>query len=127
MATLWIVLGSAIGGALRFWIAALAARVVEAAFGVSGFAFLGTVFVNVSGSFAIGFLASCGLKDWTRQLFIIGLLGGYTTFSSFSLETLELIHAGRIVHASGNVLLSVTLSLAAVWLGQWSGRAFGAT
>ena len=60
-------------------------------------------------------------QPFTRQLFMIGLLGGYTTFSSFSLQTLELAHEGRWAIAGSNVALSVVLSLAAVWLGHACG------
>jgi CrcB protein len=122
MAYLWIALGSALGGILRYWIAGLAAKGFEAMLGAPhSMAFLGTVFVNVSGSFAIGLIAALGPTELARQLFMIGLLGGYTTFSSFSLQTLELAHEGRWLHAGGNVLLSVALSLVAVWLGHLCG------
>ncbi len=114
MSYLWIALGSALGGVLRFWLSALAG----ARF---GHPHLGTIFVNVSGSFAIGFLAALGPMPFTRQLFMIGLLGGYTTFSSFSLQTLELAHEGRLLAAGNNVALSVLLSLVAVWLGHLCG------
>lgn len=114
MAYAWIALGSALGGVLRFWLSGLVGARL-------GQAYLGTVFVNVSGSFLIGFLAALGPVPFTRQLFMIGVLGGYTTFSSFSLQTLELAHEGRILAAGGNVGLSVVLSLAAVWLGHLFG------
>ena len=79
--------------------------------------------MNVSGSFAIGLIAALGPMPFARQLFMIGVLGGYTTFSSFSLQTLELAHEGRWATAGANVLLSVVLSLAAVWVGHWCGGA----
>ena len=111
---LLVALGSALGGVLRFWLAAMmGARL--------GAPHLGTVFVNVSGSFAIGFLAALGPMPFTRQLFMVGLLGGYTTFSSFSLQTLELAHEGKWAVAGANVGLSVILSLLAVWLGHVCG------
>jgi CrcB protein len=110
----WIALGSALGGVLRFWLSAVVGTRL-------GQAYLGTVFVNVSGSFVIGFLAALGPAPLTRQLFMIGLLGGYTTFSSFSLQTLELAHEGRFFAAGQNVALSVALSLVAVWLGHLCG------
>ena len=109
-----IALGSALGGVLRFWVGTEMG-------GRLGAAHLGTVFVNVTGSFLIGFLAALGPIPFTRQLFMIGLLGGYTTFSSFSLQTLELAHEGRWATAGGNVVLSVVLSLVAVWLGHLCG------
>jgi CrcB protein len=124
MAYLWIALGSALGGVLRYWLSGVAAKGCEALLGAPhSMAFLGTMLVNISGSFAIGLIAALGPVEFTRQLFMIGLLGGYTTFSSFSLQTLELAHEGRWLHAGGNVLLSVALSLVAVWLGHLCGSA----
>jgi fluoride exporter len=114
MPYLWIALGSALGGVLRFWLGDVVGNRL-------GAAYLGTLFVNVSGSFAIGFIAALGPIPFTRQLLMIGLLGGYTTFSSFSLQTLELAHEGRWSTAAANVALSVILSLAAVWLGHLCG------
>lgn len=114
MPYVWIAIGSALGGVLRFWLSALVGARL-------GHAHLGTVFVNVSGSFLIGFIAALGPMPFTRQLFMIGVLGGYTTFSSFSLQTLELAHEGRWIAAGNNVALSVILSLAAVWLGHLCG------
>ena len=116
MSYLWIALGSALGGVLRFWLGGVIGEKL-------GAAYLGTVFVNVSGSFAIGFIAALGPIPFTRQLLMIGLLGGYTTFSSFSLQTLELAHEGRWSTAAANVVLSVICSLAAVWLGHVCGVA----
>jgi CrcB protein len=128
MAYVWIALGSALGGVLRYWLAGLAGRGLEALIGApQSMAFLGTVFVNISGSFVIGLIAALGPtgpSDFAKQLFMIGVLGGYTTFSSFSLQTLELAHEGRWLHAGGNVLISVVFSLAAVWLGHLCGTAF---
>jgi fluoride exporter len=90
----------------------------------SGHAFLGTMFVNVTGSFLIGFVAALGpIKLW-EQLLMIGVLGGYTTFSSFSLQTLELMHQGRWSVAFTNVFGSVILCLVAVWLGHAAGGVF---
>ncbi len=114
MAYLWIALGSALGGVLRFWLGSVMGDRL-------GAAFLGTVFVNVTGSFAIGFIAALGPIPFTRQLLMIGLLGGYTTFSSFSLQTLELAHEGRWSTAAANIVLSLVLSLGAVWLGHFCG------
>lgn len=116
MPYLLVALGSALGGVLRFWLAALMGEKL-------GAVHLGTVFVNVSGSFVIGFIAALAPMPFTRQLFMVGVLGGYTTFSSFSLQTLELAHEGRWATAGANVALSVVLSLAAVWLGHWCGSA----
>ena len=111
---LLIAIGSALGGVLRFWLSAQMGDKL-------GAVHLGTVFVNVSGSFVVGLVAALGPMPFARQLFMIGLLGGYTTFSTFSLQTLELAHEGRWSAAGANVALSVVLSLAAVWLGHWCG------
>ena len=109
-----VAIGSALGGVLRFWLA-------EFMGGKLGAVHLGTVFVNVTGSFAIGLIAALGPMPFAKQLFMVGVLGGYTTFSTFSLQTLELAHEHRWPAAGANVLLSVALSLAAVWLGHWCG------
>lgn len=108
---LWVALGSALGGVARFFVAAWAGERF-------GAAWMGTVFVNATGSFLIGFIAALGPASFARQLFMIGVLGGYTTFSSFSLQTLELAHEGRWLAAGANVLLSVSVALLAVWLGH---------
>ncbi len=116
MAYFWISLGGAAGSALRYFLAGLVGRWFE-------HAFLGTMFVNVSGSLVIGFVAALGpIKLW-EQLLMIGLCGGYTTFSSFSLQTLQLIHEGRWTVAFSNIAGSVLLCLIAVWLGHACGAA----
>ena len=113
---LWVALGSALGGVTRFFVATWAGDRL-------GAAWLGTVFVNVTGSFVIGFIAALGPVPFARQLFMIGVLGGYTTFSSFSLQTLELAHEGRWLAMWTNVLLSVNVSLVAVYVGHVCGAA----
>lgn len=89
---------------------------------------VGTLAVNVLGSFVIGgvasFLSPQGLfatSLLTRQILMVGLLGGFTTFSSFSLQTLFLLHSGAWMRAGMNVFLSVALCLVAVWLGHLAG------
>ena len=109
-----VALGSALGGVLRFWLVAMMGDKL-------GAPHLGTVFVNATGSFVIGFIAALGPMPWKQQLLMVGILGGYTTFSSFSLQTLELAHEGRWATAGANVVLSVVLSLAAVALGHLCG------
>ena len=113
-AYLLVALGSSLGGVLRFWLAAMMGDKL-------GTPHLGTVFVNVTGSFVIGFIAALGPLPWKQQLLMVGILGGYTTFSSFSLQTLELAHEGRWATAGANVVLSVILSLLAVALGHLCG------
>ena len=88
---------------------------------------LGTLVINVTGSFVIGvvyvLLERHAAPDWVRPLVMIGFLGAYTTFSSFSLETLALVERGAWVAAGTNVLTSVAASLVAVYLGTVAGRA----
>ncbi|MBI3875235.1 MAG: fluoride efflux transporter CrcB [Verrucomicrobia bacterium] len=116
---LCIALGSALGGVLRFWLSG----VVAARFG-EVFP-LGTLVVNVSGSFLIGFIftftGSEGrvlFSPTARNFLMAGICGGYTTFSSFSLQTLNLARDGEFLYAGLNALLSVALCLIAVWLGH---------
>ena len=84
----------------------------------------GTLVINITGSFVIGFFATLTGPDGrllvgstTRQFVMVGLCGGYTTFSSFSLQTLNLVRNGEMLNAGVNVILSVALCLIAVWLG----------
>jgi CrcB protein len=77
-----------------------------------------TLLINVSGCLAIGLLAPV-LKDDAKALVIVGILGGYTTFSAFGRETLELWTTGRSGAALAYVAASVTLGLAATALGSW--------
>jgi CrcB protein len=119
MIYLWIAVGSAIGGVARYWLSGA----IAAAFGET-FPW-GTLLVNVSGSFAIGFVATLTDPDGryyfgsaARQFVMVGICGGYTTFSSFSLQTLNLVRDGQWVPAGANIAGSVILCLAAVWLGH---------
>jgi len=109
-----VAIGSALGGVLRFWLAAVMGERL-------GAPHFGTIVVNVSGSLVIGFIAAFGPSIFTRQLLMIGVLGGFTTFSAFSLQTLELAREGRWALAGANVGLSVVLSLVGVWLGHLCG------
>ena len=119
---LWIAIGSAIGGVLRFAVSGLIAERIGEVFP------WGTVVVNVTGCFVIGFFATLTGPDGrflvgttARQFVMIGICGGYTTFSSFSLQTLSLIQDGDWLRVSGNITGSVVLCLAAVWLGHVAG------
>jgi len=112
-----VAVGSAVGGVLRFWLTAWVARVLPTVLP------LGTIVVNILGSLAIGGLAAAFLNRgqsasglWPALL-MTGLLGGFTTFSAFSLQTLMLMQEGRWILAAGNVVLSVILCLIAVWVG----------
>jgi CrcB protein len=116
---LWIAVGSALGGVGRF---ALSRSIAEG-FGET-FPW-GTLIVNVTGSFIIGLfytLTEPGgrwvVSSEGRQFFMIGICGGYTTFSSFSLQTLNLAREGEWLRVAGNVAASVSFCLVAVWLGH---------
>jgi CrcB protein len=116
---IWVAIGSALGGVARYWCSGVAARLIGETFP------WGTLIVNVLGSFIIGFFATLTGPDGrmfvgssARTFVMIGLCGGYTTFSSFSIQTLELVHDGQWLQAGGNILASVALCLIAVWLGH---------
>lgn len=119
-ALLWIALGGALGSVLR----ALAGHAL------SGTRFpWGTLVVNVAGSLLIGWLmARLGSLEpqpaaRMQSLLVVGFCGGFTTFSTFSWQTLEQLLRGQWLGAALNVLLSVTGCLVAVWLGYRFGRA----
>jgi CrcB protein len=87
----------------------------------------GTLFVNVTGSLLIGLLSVLFLERYTidpewRAAILVGLLGSFTTFSTFSMETLALLEQGDISRASLNIVLSVFICLLAVWAGVIIGR-----
>jgi len=93
----------------------------------------GTLIINVTGSFVIGFFAALTGPDGrllvaadTRQFVMVGLCGGYTTFSSFSLQTLTLAQDGEFLRAALNIGGSVLLCLVAVWLGYAAAAALNA-
>src|SRR5262249_32059321 len=116
---LWIAIGGAIGSVARFWFSGVIAQRFGETFP------LGTLLVNVSGSFPIRFFATLTAPDGRvlaspsfRQFFMIGICGGYTTFSSFSIQTLNLAQDGEWLYAGLNVVASVVLCLVAVWLGH---------
>jgi fluoride exporter len=116
---LWIALGSGIGGVARFWCAEMAARLVGEAFpwGILAINALGSL---VSGFFFIFTGPNGRLQvSGTARLFVMtGLCGGYTTFSAFSLDTLNLMRDGRLLAAGSNVVLSVVMGLLFVWAGH---------
>lgn len=119
MSYLWVALGGALGSVARFGCSGFVATHVGETFP------WGTLLVNASGSLLIGFFATLTGPDgrWlassgTREFVMIGLCGGYTTFSSFSLQTLSLVQEGQWFRAGANVLASVAVCLVAVWLGH---------
>jgi len=116
---LLVAVGSAIGGISRFWASGLIANRYGSTFP------WGTLFVNVSGSFLIGLFATLTAPGgrWLvgpsgRNFFMTGVCGGYTTFSSFSLQTLTLAQDEEWLYAGGNAVLNLVLCLVAVWLGH---------
>jgi CrcB protein len=122
MSYFWIAIGGALGSMARFWLSGAISQRVGETFP------WGTIIVNVTGSFVIGLFATTTGSDgkWLvpvnfRLFFIYGVCGGYTTFSSFSLQTLTLARNGEWLWAGANVLFSVLLCLAGVWLGHLFG------
>ena len=118
LAYLWVALGGALGSVLRFGLNGL----ISARFGET-FPW-GTLIINVTGSFLIGVFAAFADPDGRylvspglRQFLMMGVCGGYTTFSSFSLQTLNLLREREWLYAGGNMILSVVLCMMAVGLG----------
>ena len=112
-------LGGAIGSVLRFGFSGLIANRVGQTFP------WGTLFVNATGSFIIGFFATVTATEgrwlvgpYGRNFFMTGICGGYTTFSSFSLQTLNLAQDEEWLYAGGNAVLNLVSCLLAVWLGH---------
>ena len=115
----WVALGGALGSVARYWCSGVIARAMGETFP------WGTLIVNVSGSLVIGFIATVSGPDGrflippeARQFMMVGILGGYTTFSSFSLQTLSLARDGEWLLAGANIVGSVVLCLIAVWVGH---------
>jgi fluoride exporter len=113
-----VALGSAMGGVARHLLTESVVRLIG-----PGFPW-GTILVNVSGSLAIGVLTavagSAMAGAWPpvwRHAAITGVLGGFTTFSTFSVQTLVLLQQGQVLAAAANVTLSVALGIAACWAG----------
>ena len=118
MTYLWVALGGAVGTTGRYWLSGLVARSIGETFP------WGTLIINVTGSFVIGFFATLTGPDGrvfvgstARQFVMIGICGGYTTFSSFSLQTLNLMNDGEWLYAGANITGSVILCLVAAWAG----------
>lgn len=117
-----IFIGAGIGGICRYWIS-------NAVYFLLGRQFpWGTLVVNVTGCFLMGLLFVLTLERFDgsapqfRALLLIGLLGGYTTFSSFSMETISLLESGDWTGGLINVIFSTAGCLAATWIGVMTGR-----
>jgi len=126
LAYLWVAIGGALGSVARFGIGGLIPQ-------KTGSFPWATLIINVSGSFVIGILGALTASEGkmtprsqvlATQLLITGVCGGYTTFSSFSLQTLNLLRDGEWFYAAGNILLSVILCMIAVWIGYVLGNKF---
>jgi CrcB protein len=117
-----VMLGGALGTGFRYSLSILIySRVKEPTFPYAN------LVINVSGSFLIGILAELFesrllVSPLTRVALLTGVLGGYTTFSSFAFETISLMRDGQMWFATLNVSLSIVLGLAAVWLGMRLGQ-----
>ncbi|MEO8295626.1 MAG: fluoride efflux transporter CrcB [Gemmatimonadota bacterium] len=111
---LWVGLGSALGGMARFLLGGWMQRASP------GFPWM-TMLINVSGSFLLGMImrnsGGASMRPETRAFFAIGICGGYTTFSTFSYETMMLLRDGQWWRAASYALASVVLSLLAVFAG----------
>jgi len=112
-------IGGAAGSILRFWFSGVIANRFGETFP------WGTLLVNISGSFVIGFFATVTGTEgrWLigpsgRNFFMTGICGGYTTFSSFSLQTLNLARENEWLYAAMNAAANLFLCLFGVWLGH---------
>ena len=127
LAYLWVAIGGALGSVARFWVNGLVSEKIGATFP------WGTLAINVTGSFIIGIIGALAIpegrldspsRQFATQFLMIGVCGGYTTFSSFSWQTLRLLQDREWLYAGGNVILSVVLCMIAVWLGWQLGAMF---
>lgn len=119
-----VAMGGALGTMGRYFVSGVVANAFGETFP------WGTLIINITGSFVIGFFATLTAPDGrlmvngtTRQFVMVGICGGYTTFSSFSLQTLNLLRGGEWAPAAGNILGSVVLCMVGVWLGAISAAA----
>ncbi len=125
-AVVLIAIGGAMGSVGRYYASRL---IMELGGGIFP---IGTMFVNVTGSMLIGFLAALSspesrlfMSPQARMFLITGICGGYTTFSTFSLETFALVRDGQWAAASLNAAGSVILCIVAVWLGAAAANLVG--
>ena len=130
LAYLWVALGGALGSVSRYWLSGLIAERFGESFP------WGTLVINVTGSFVIGVVGALAISEgrmdsqsraFAVQFLMYGICGGYTTFSSFSWQTLRLLQDRQWLYAGGNILLSVVLCMIAVWLGWLLGTIFSST
>ncbi len=117
MTILYVGLGGAVGAILRYLVTILSARM----FGL-GFPY-GTLMVNILGAFLMGMLVSAGASHFNlsqdMRLFLqVGVLGGFTTFSAFSLDVVTLFERGETISAGAYIMLSIVLSVIAITIGM---------
>lgn len=124
MIYLWVFLGSALGGMARYWVFGAVARRVGEAFP------WGTIIINISGSFLIVFFGTLATQQGSlpvspdmRTFVMVGFCGGYTTVSSFAIQTLNLARDAERLRAAANVVISIVFCLIAAWLGFVAGMA----
>ncbi|MDD8017613.1 MAG: fluoride efflux transporter CrcB [Bacteroidota bacterium] len=118
---LFIGLGGFLGSIARYWLATAVYKSLGESFPY------GTLSVNIIGCFMIGFLMTVFEERFLalpelRLFLVVGILGGFTTFSSFSYETIALLRAGNFLYGSLNVLLSVVVCLVFTWIGIIVGK-----
>jgi len=123
--TTWlaVALGGALGSLARYWLAAAMTMLTGPRFP------WGTLLINILGSFIIGLVAGVTLVPARlsmhpdlRIFLMVGVCGGFTTFSAFSLQTLELLQSGEVLPATGYVVGSVVLCILGAWFGWFIGR-----
>lgn len=124
-AYLWVAIGGALGSMARFWMAALVAELLGPEFPYGPQLPWGTILINILGSFVIGFFATFTgpggrfvVSFDARAFVMVGICGGFTTFSAFSLQTLDLMRGNHWGQATANILISVIVCLLAVWAGH---------
>jgi fluoride exporter len=122
----WVALGSALGGVSRYWLGSVVAR------GIGDDFPYGTLLINIVGSFVIGFFGTLTLPDGprpasldTRLFVMVGLCGGFTTFSSFSLQAFELLRSGESIRAASYIVASVLLCVVFTALGHYLAGGIG--
>lgn len=122
--TVWVLIQIGIGGAIGAMSRYMVGLAVSRAFGGSPFP-LGVLSVNIFGSFLLGlFVVFAAQRDLSHlsPFLVVGMLGGFTTFSAFSYETVELMERGQVGLAMTYVSLSIVCSIAALMFGQWLAR-----
>jgi len=120
--TVLVLIGSGIGGVIRFWLSLSLDNTLGKIFPYD------TLAVNVLGSFFMGLVAAIAIGQSgtsatvIKYLLLIGFMGGFTTFSTFSLDTMNFLTKGATLHGLLNIICNVSFCLLAVWLGSVVGK-----